>query len=196
MAAPSSTGKAKKGVSLIELLIATALMGLVMTMILELMYYGNRYVRVQDTKLQVQTECLKAMHTMSRELVEADSLAYNTSPDGIVFCSPRSDTGNIVFDVFGHMMWYKFVAFLKEDVNGTPCIVRRMRMLPVPATEPQPPPTVASMIGSGQFETVARNVTKFEVDNNKPTKLLCRVEVKQYGRTFGAEIQTSVFMRN
>lgn len=175
-------------------------MGLLMTGVLAVIVANNQYLRNSEARMMMQREALMSLSQMTRELTETDRYAINVDTDGVVFASPRNLHNQITFDPRGRLQWWKYVCYYRANFGGNPCLIRKVVALPTPATDVPPAPTVASVRDD---PTLTPKVLAQYVDSFTPTltaagpvDLDLVVKKKHYGRTYGMEIKSKVYMRN
>lgn len=201
--------KRARGTSLFELLIATALVGLLMTMVYTILASGVNYYLSQSATIDVQQNALIAMSALTNELVETNGGSLKTDQDlptvGIVFGSPRDAAGNINY-VNTKLQWAKFVCYYLDVVRDVPCLMRTEKPLsdftfspPISFNFPPPvnPAWDAEFFKSsnGPKRIVARYITKLETTQSFPLPLT--IEASTHVRyDFKVEIQTKVTLKN
>ncbi len=142
----------RKGSSLLEVLIYTAICGLLFTMIYQFFNLGVSYFMAAKASIEVQGGIQTAVHRLVRELSESNlatvrfypTSSYPSAPYGVVFASPRymsthATMGNrLVYDnasptPSGKPLWHKFVCYyLDQDpsIPGYFCLIRKEKDLP------------------------------------------------------------------
>lgn len=198
-----STGRAERGTTLVELLVCSALLGLLMTGVLAVIVANNQYLRNSEARLEMQREAMQSLSQMTRELAESDRYAVTVEPDAMVFASPRDLHGKITFDSRGRLQWHKYVCYYRDpnmDGTGVACLVRKVIGLPAPAIDVPPAPLVPVVRDNPSLtpKVVAHNVDSFTpvVTPAGPVELTVVVKNQHYGRVHGMEIKTKVFLRN
>ena len=84
----------KRGVSLVELMVASAIIGLILISTGYLLKSSFRHYREIDSAAQVHQLAMTAMTRLDNDLKHGNKSSYRlfTSPIGIVFASPRNGT--------------------------------------------------------------------------------------------------------
>ena len=160
-----STGRAKRGVTLIEQIICCALVSLLLTVIYEMLAASKRYQDNCEAKIKIQAEVLRSMSFLTRELNESDRFAINADPGGntLVFPTPRDTDNRIHFDPEGRLLWQRFVCYDREDVAGVSCLVRRSLNLASPSPDVPAPMMPAVLTGDASLDVrvMARHIKEF-----------------------------------
>ena len=198
------------GHSLIELLLAQALLGVLLLAIAALARAGTRYLLVTNAKTEMQRDAILCVRSIARDFAETNDESFTAgnstaAPNayvnfGVVFASPRNpQTGLVEYDDAGRLLWSKFVCCYKRDVNGVPCIVRGVERLEHRLPYPPAAEPIDTFLSTPRhFKILARNATIFECWKNASTlSVLMQVELSSnYGKNYGFKIQTQVFTRN
>ena len=200
----------RSGHTLIELLIAQALLGIVLLGIAALAKAGGRYLLVTEAKTTLQRGAILCARHMANEFSETNDGSFtvgNSTADpntcanfGVVFANPRNPTtGQVDYDDIGRLLWPKFVCLYKHDVHGVSCIVRAVDKLDHRLPYPPPAEPIDTFLSTPRhISIVCRNVTVFECWKDSANLLmLLQVELpSNYGKNYGFQIQTQVFARN
>lgn len=204
------TNRSRKGTTLIELMIASALILIVLSVSLSLIVSCLRYFRETDGAVAVHDTVLTAVTKLERDLKESNPGTFQiyTTPPGVVFASPRLPDNTIDFDDTSlQPLWQKRICYYLEatDVAGEFNLVRKEEYLPVgDVSDTPPPPTVdtahfESSVSSGGV--VARGVTRFDWVPGPPVEVtLACTDISNRGTSseaeFLVEVNTSVSFRN
>lgn len=161
------TGKAKRGATLFELLIASTLMLLMLGGIYQMLAASKRYMDNAEGKSRVQSEVLKAVALICREVGESDRYAIACDPDHhrMAFPTPRNRFGKIEYDSAGRMLWQAQICYWLDTRNGVRCMLRKVEPLPggdSPEVPPPPPPESIINKASIRETIVARNIVSFK----------------------------------
>lgn len=200
----------RKGYSLIELIASQIVLGVCLLGIAALVKAGSRYMLVTNAKTDLQKSALLTIRSIAQQFQETNDGSFSTGNStadpnsqvhyGVVFGSPRDPKdGRVEYDDVGRLLWCKFVAFYKRDVNGEPCIVRTVAKLDPKL--PYPPPCAALdafLTTDYGISVVSRHVTKFECWKDASNLLIqMRVDLpSNYGKNYGFQVETQVFARN
>lgn len=165
------TGKARRGATLFELLIASVLMVLMLGGIYQMLTASKRYMDNAEGKARVQAEVLKAVALICREVGESDrfALACDPAQNRMAFPTPRNRFGRIEFDSAGRMLWQAQICYWVDTRNGVSCMLRKVQALPGGSTPDVPPPPPPDSIVDNTLvrETiVARHIVSFKPDLN------------------------------
>lgn len=210
--------KRKRGHSLIELMFASALMGICLLGVLALVKAGNRYLLVTQAKTDLQRGALIMIRRLNDEFSETNDAAYKVSRknevpvcptcgpgtsnnvDGVLFASPRSAvTGDIAYDAEGRMYWPKWICYYKRTDDPGPRVVRVVTSVETPQPFPPSPVLVGAFLSVPlPYKVMCKNVTSFHCVSAASTLTVhLRLDLPSgYGRKYGFEIRTQVFTRN
>ncbi|MEQ8187146.1 MAG: hypothetical protein ABRQ39_04185 [Candidatus Eremiobacterota bacterium] len=110
-----------KGVTITELLVTIAVMGLMFSMILAIMVLLKRSYSEEDSRSAMQQNAAVALAKLTRELMESSyktTTIYNPSssspPTGIIFASARQISNYNKFDLDPNnslCVWHKYVCY-------------------------------------------------------------------------------------
>ena len=192
---------AKRGASLVELLIASALFLMLSVALFQVMHTGSAFMRRSEASLDMQKELLLALTWIHKDMSESGARVFRKDPEGMVFANPRNLEGQLQLDSVGRITWQRMVAYYVDDVAGVPCLIRKEREITATSTDPILPP-VTDLISDNSLHprVLARSVQTFEgADVATATTpyaitVYCAKEVG--GREFGTRAETSVFFRN
>jgi len=143
----------KKGTSLVEVLMYTAIFGLLFTLIYQFFNLGVGYFTAAKANIEVQGGLQSAAHRLARELAESNLATvrfYPTAsspsgtPRGVVFASPRfmstsaTTPNRLVFDTSspnpsGKPLWHKYLCYYLDSDPGNRgyyCLIRKEKDLP------------------------------------------------------------------
>lgn len=154
-----------RGTTLIELAVATCIVGLLMIEIWGMMHYGARYMKRSNETLELQISTLKALSWMSRELAESSPISVRNETDGsyptkgLVFGVPRDENGNLVHDANGRLRWMALVSYYIDDTPGQrPRLMRAVE--PWPAGPSAPINPIPPSQGADHFRTSAAIINR------------------------------------
>lgn len=187
------------GLSLVELLIAIALFGLISTYIAALVRYGFTYLQRAQDRAELQRVSLFLLSRLSSELSESspDCLRYsgpNEAP-GLVFASPRGEDDLVSYSD-NRLLWKKWVAVWWDRDRQQ--ILRAESTLPTPTLfKPDPSPagfdvSVTSLTSVATQRVLARNVSGFEVRGDREVSVSLEVEVNQGPRRSKLTTRTGI----
>ena len=206
------TGMAKRqsGKTLIEIIISSFIFGLLSLAVILLLRSVTHLVRKNEVLLVLQRESLVACTWLNADLTNSSVETFVdetgggiwttgiTVGPGVVFAIPQSATGDVELDSAGRMLWRSIVAYYITPVEGTPCLVRRIKEIPASSRRPTLP-TLADFHTDAAAESrvVARHIVEFHGDAD-PTppfefSFMCR---RQGVDDFGILINNSAFFRN
>jgi hypothetical protein len=201
-----------RGTSLIELLISCGLLSICLAGVFLLVSAGSRYLRMADDQTEMQRETIFALNWMVRDTSESDpsSIGNQTTSNlkGFWVASPRDpSTGKVTYDVYGRMLWGKFVAYYQStQANGTPVLMRCWQSSTDPSTGNAwvSPPSIASIDavvnGAMGNRLVARNVQNLAVNvstTGAPSQISIQCGLTSgMGKNYAIQAQSSVYCRN
>jgi hypothetical protein len=192
-----------RGTTLIELSVASGLLGLVVLYTYYVMSAGSRYVQVSQATLEVQETSLTALARLSDELDESDGACYFTDPDnnGIIFASPRDADSHIVFSDSGQMQWTKLICYYLDSIDGQPALIRKEKLLASPVPITTPPSIVASIAdfrneGSLPPRVVARHISAFKATPDNPVDITVVASLTHFDKDYELTLTTRVLMKN
>jgi len=204
--------RAGRGFSLIELLIASALLGLFMTSVVAALVYCNRYLQSAESKIAAQTACLQASTWISRTLSEGTMTSVQAVPGvGVSFASPRTPGSGEVTFLQGQLVWKQaMVYYLTNNSLGEPILEHKaFPYSGPPRLDPLPPFPVmaAAAAASDHRRVIARYVRRFEVDiyDVDPiyspdlqgcARIMIETFVPHYGLDYGVTVRTQVKLEN
>lgn len=206
---------ARQGVSIVELLIAMAVFGLISSMIALLVRNGFTYMRQAQDRAELQRLSLFFLSNLSAEIAESspDCIRYSdpgapgpnapdpSAPDpvkpwGIVYATPRGINNLVEYDN-NRLVWKKWVAVWWDKDAGL--ILRSEAPLSSSTTfKPDPGPlgynlSVASMQATGYDRRVlTRNVSDFSVEGDREVRISLQIEVNQGSRRSRLTTRTGI----
>lgn len=197
----------RRGHTLIELSVASVLIGICLLGVWALVRSGSRYLMATNAKTTLQRDAILCISRITREFQETNDGSFtvgNTANSsvhkGVLFASPRNpDTGEVDYDDRGRLFWPKLVCFYLAQEAGIPCVVRTATKIPNPTSYPPPVVSVDAYLAVPQpIKVIARNVTKFECEKQAASlDITMRCDLPSgFGRRYGFEIQTEVFTKN
>lgn len=203
----------RQGHTLIETLIASALISICLLGVWRLVQAGSRYLLITDAKVEMQNGALRCLRMIAEQFCETNERAFTVgnstaSPSyasqtnqGVIFNSPRDPgTGEIEHDAMGRIRWAKYVAFYKyEQLPGQFVVARSSANCDPVLPYPRFPPLLDAFLATNPSpRIVARHVAIFECvkfPGNVQVRLRCELP-SGFGRKYGFEAETMVFARN
>lgn len=200
----------KAGASLVELMIASVLIGIVLTATSRLIVACLQHSRDTESSVMAHNTALSSITLLERELKEtnAASFAIFASPPGVVFASPRLPDNTIDYDDTNlQPFWQKWICYYLEPAGSEFNLVRKEEYFPVAnITDTPPTPTAAENTAyfQGSVNTggvIARGLTKLEWTPGPPLEIvLACTDISHRGTSteseFLVEVSTSVSFRN
>jgi hypothetical protein len=188
-----------QGLSLLELLIASFLFGLVSVMVAFLVRAGYQYLRQTEQRADLQRASLFVMSGLSRELVQSsvDTIRYSgpSDPAGLVFASPRGTDGMVSY-TNNRLEWKRWTGVYWDQSRSL--LLQVEQPFPSPTIFKPDPSTlgqdksVSYFAGLPSPRILARNVTDFTVDGDREVRLTLQTEVKQGDKRSRLTTRTAV----
>lgn len=212
----SKISKTFHGTSLIELIVASFISGLILLEIYWLAHAGSQFYRRTRGQSEIQRESLLALRWMSKDLAEGSALSFRYykkfptpggAPErwhGISFGSFLAADGSGVArqNGTGRMLWASVICYyIDNDDHG---LYRQVRGLADP-TQTIPPiiddsldaPKVMAALPKGgtTYRPIARGVQEISVVQG-PKDVQLKLDVRDVDLGFGIEVQTRLEMKN
>lgn len=193
--------RAKSGLSLVELMIASFLFALVAATMAVLIKSGFHYMSLADDRAELQRTSLFVLSGLSREITESspDCVRFGepNGPHGLVFASPRGINDAVDY-TNNHLQWKKWVCVYWDESNRR--LLRKEEFFATPTTfKPDPSPqgldkSVESFEGSlsPMGRIIARKVSDFQVEGDREVRLVLRTEVGEGQRKSSLTTRTTV----
>jgi len=157
-----------KGLTLSEVL---AYMGVLLIIVLfagTFIINSLKYYRMIDIETTLQQRLLVSMSHVSRDLSVANRNSLRIEPDGIIFASPRNDTGGFNFASDGSLYWQKWVCYYIKDSGDDKVLVKKEIPISSPSVDPGDPPfeTVSQFSSANVTERkISEGIRTFSVEN-------------------------------
>lgn len=137
---PSRPGR---GVSLVEIMIASGLLFTVLISVGQFVTTSFAYYKSTEEQIELESSALLGLRRISTDITESSQLSLVIEPNAIVVASPRDDNGVITWFGDGQPLWQRLLCYQLESVAGTQCMVRRSVSLATPSTDAPDPLTLA-----------------------------------------------------
>ncbi len=152
----------RRGSTIIEVMVASAILLLMLGVLYLLMVGGLRYFQQARAYQNVQMESTLGLRKLLAELQDsrASTVVYRQNPTShVVFlsaCLPHPNAGPVVHAPDGHVQWQKWVCYRANGSN----LERDELPLGAPTTTPPSPAPVygAFDFGGADFKVMARNL--------------------------------------
>ena len=150
-----------RGLTLVEVLISTGLLGLVMAGVYATLVLSMRYQRKLSDTVDTFNQAVLATSRMSQSLGTGCQSSMMVEPEGFAFVSAQPDSGPYTHDASGQLEWHRFVFFYLEDSK----LYRGEVPLPAAVTTPPPTPplSVLKVSPAAKRFLVAEGVDLLEV---------------------------------
>jgi hypothetical protein len=184
----------------VELVIGSALMGMILYSVWSIVQAGTRYLLVSNETLDLQTNSLTSITRLSQELGESDPNCFLWEPatNSIEFASPRDASGKLGYDAYGRMLWMSWITYYTGNNGTVPVLYRKQKAIATPPPYPPAAPANNDLIGDATVagQVISRHVTQFTATANNPVPLALTVSMNDLGRSFSLSLTTQIFLRN
>ena len=201
-------GKASRGTSLVELMVASVIVLLLMFEIWKLVAAGARFYHRARSQSDVQRNSLIALRWMARDLSEGSAISFREykidgpSPvthGGIVFGSPTvMGSTNVAYNNQGRMIWSSVIGYFIDPADMT---LYRQQM-PLPDPKKTFPPVIDNQTQSTdvlatlpQPRVVARQIKEIKTTQG-PKDITIELITRDEELGFGIKVQTRLEMKN
>ncbi|MCA9792704.1 MAG: hypothetical protein KC910_12945 [Candidatus Eremiobacteraeota bacterium] len=190
--------------TLIEVMVASALMLLLAAGTYSLFFNGVRFARDSEARLSLQKNLLGAVGLLGMELAESNptSVRYDPIPAGVVFASPRNAEGSLAMAGGGKLSWEKVIAYyIREDGS----LVRKEWMLDPYVRQSGFPPALDAGFSTADLaaqplpeRVMARGVEQFMVDvsEGQASIRVTAAQTDSRGRINRVRLQSAVAITN
>jgi Tfp pilus assembly protein PilV len=163
--------KTKKGVTLIEVMIYSLLVGIVLTGVYGTLIFSLRYFQTINTISSLQDSVLITLSKIETEMSEtrAAAITVSTSPPGVMFPTLKNTQNQYLFNNNGQAMWQGWASYyLQTNEDGTKNLVMKKVNLSTPrAVNPGIPPysSVAQFASANVApQLISRNVNHLKIE--------------------------------
>ncbi len=167
----------RRGHSLLEVMVAMALTGVLLLCTQQLLSAAARYFTNSQLSLELQQALLLCSSRVQVELGESNYACVvvdDGPPSGVVFITPRNRNGTVTTGANGKAQWGRMVCFYCDTMNGVPCLFWKERAMTSQAVPPYPAvPAPWDKVPSwttanGRPHLIAKNITSFKVTDTTP----------------------------
>lgn len=124
------------GFSLLEMILAVALLALLTGLLIQIGLAGARYYRKSITTVALQQACLMTANQVGREIQQTTlgSILEDTTPakEFVTFASPRDASGAVKFSAGNLLLWQSFVCFYVDKIQDKQCLFRQISPITPP----------------------------------------------------------------
>jgi hypothetical protein len=197
-----------QGASLIELIVASFVVGLLMLEVWGLVAAGGRFYRKARSQGEVQRNSLFAMRWIAKDLAGGSTISFREySPDatvppaypGIVFGSPvRPQDGQVHYNSSGRMQWGSVVGYYIDPSDSSlyrQQIALADQSLTFPPIIDNDAHSTDIMAGLPRPRLVARQINTIETQQG-PTDIKIELSSRDNELGFGIKVQTRLEMKN
>lgn len=188
--------------SLLEVLVASAIMSLLVTMAITVVLAITRYFHRALTSYELHQDAITALTSLSRELSSSHAGTVDRpATGGVAFAVPTLDLSQTP----PALEWVNWVCYCSMPIKGEPALVRMEQPISPPsATVPSSIPfdkTVSAFQGSGlRSKLVAAHLKNFLVTQGgtitHPTATVVLELARDNPRRFSVKVTTSLPFRN
>lgn len=197
-------GDFSRGTSLLEILVAGAMLSLLMTVLFAVFFQGTRAWRLADARTELHRNATKLIARFSREAQQSQYASLSLESHGLGFISAQDTGGVFQLGPDGRPSWQAYLLYYKDPDS---VIKRRRVALPIPGSLPVPieqfdfgagPRPLSFYLDAG--EPVARGVKVFDPKSPRHGLIQLSLELESdvQGRSGKTQwsVDTSVWMRN
>lgn len=189
--------KRSRGISLIEMVVATAIVSLISLAAFKILAEGLRYVRTNQLAIDAQRAGLSILSGIGGGLQGSRSDLIDSAPEGLVYASPVKDDGTIEFELSEHkLLWQKWVCYYYDGREVT----LRERTIAPPSMEPGAPPSPASFSTEPVRKLLSNEIDSFQVTQASVVPPLWSIDLTigsmDNRRLYGMELHSEVGPRN
>ena len=173
-----------RGLTLIELVIATALFGLSALMIGLLVRQGASYLNRMEIRAELQRSCLFGLSRVTKELNQSSKESVRLGPpgEGVVFASPQGLDGVVTYSEL-NLQWKSWICVYRDPDTNT-LVQAQEEFLAPTLFKPDPSSTGRNRDIPSFFpplpayrKVLARNVSKFHAEGFDEITLELEAEV-------------------
>jgi prepilin-type N-terminal cleavage/methylation domain-containing protein len=196
--------KPQKGMTLVEIMIYSALVGIILTGVYATLIFSMRYFKTINTLSSLQDSVLVTLSKMEMEMSETRAASITISesnPPGVMFPTLKNLQGNYTFSG-GQVLWQAWTCYYlqKNDEESYNLVMKKVNLSSPRTGNPgEPPfPSVAAFAASSSAPPllVSRNVNMLKVtpgstiynyrisitaecneDKSKPNKITAETEL-------------------
>ena len=203
--------RCRNGASLIELIVAMFIVGLMMLEIWKLVAAGAQFYKRARGQSEIQRNSLLALRWIAKDLAEGSTISFRNyqtenaqgvstgfTHAGLVFGSPsEAGTGSVRYDDTGHMRWCSIIGYYIEPTDGG--LYRQQ----IPIADPK---TFPPVIDNDQHSTdimaalprprlVARGIKEIATIQG-PKDIQVELSTREETLGFGIKVKTRLEMKN
>ena len=200
----------ERGISLIELIVASGIVILLMVEVWGLVRAGGRFYLRARGQTDIQRNSLLALRWITKDLSEGSAISFreyttdgtggqasNVTRAGIVFGSPTDDAGRVHYDETGRLQWSSVIGYYIEPSD------RALYRQKLPLAAPQNfPPIINNDSHSTDHlaarpapRLVARNILSIETTQG-PSDISVKLHTRDQEIGYGITVQTRLEMKN
>lgn len=135
-----SIRRKSKGFTLSEVLAYMSVLLIIVIFAGTFIVNSLKYYRLIDTESTLQQRFLVSMSHISQDLSVANRSSLRIEQNGIIFASPRNNTGGFNFASDGSLHWQKWVCYFIKDSGDEKILVKKEIPISSPSVNPGNPP--------------------------------------------------------
>ena len=201
-----SKRKKTRGMSIVEVMVYSVLIGLVLTGIYGILTSSMKYYRITEVRSDLQQNGIKAISGILGDMMGTpkSTIVMGTNPDGVFFVSSRKSDGNHEFDNYGMLKWQKWVCYyLEQNTDGTYNLVKKESPISTPSSDPGTAPyTTVSQFAAASLQKhkIAENIQSMNIVYNSSTGCY-NIDIQldkttDTSRPNRMQVQTEIYVRN
>lgn len=188
--------KLRSGASLVEVIIASTIMSLLLTMSCTVIIAISRYFRRTLIASELHQSAITGLTSLSRELEAAHYPASQTYSDGIVFARPTLDATTLP----PTLRWDRLVCYYVGTVQGNRALVRTEEplvpsSLTAPAALPAGKDTAYFKTAALPHKLVCPDLDLFTVSNTDPAQVTLRLR-RDFDKQYSVKVSIALPYRN
>ncbi len=200
-----SLSRCRRGVSVVELLVCSAIMALLFASTLMALVAGKERAARSSAQIEMEEEAIKAMSLLSEELSESNfGCVWAPSDQFLVFPLPRTLSGAYTVEPTGELRWSILVSYRRATRYGRDYLIRQPADVADKVDAPIDPQLMTPVPDAAFFSSqptperlLARGFQRLAVTPaDGSVGLELEVELVSGQRTIGLELRSAVWPRN
>lgn len=189
-----------QGLTLAEVLIASALFGLILGIMAQVMRDGIKFFIAHNAAIEVQQQCLTALDRMGAELgtASAESFQYfkkDKTPDSAISWASKTASPEEGKIAIPSEDWKRQIGFYTIEKDGNNLLLRKEALLNPPRQKVPKLDSQAELRSlSGDPRLIARNIIEIKATKTNPTALTVAAQSKD--KRYTIELRSFILMKN
>lgn len=203
----SRIGRARRGVSLVELIVATSLFGIILVSLATIMNTAYHDYWTASGSLEVQKAALYGTRLLSKDLTlsNINSVEVLNDPsvpplDGIVFAIPSDLNGDRKYDNRGKIIWQSYIGYYVQPIAGVNTLLRNRAAVTTPSTQTPVPSvdgvTPLTIAANPNADVIMRGVDKLDFELLEDVVKVELTGIFEQRGTFSITVRNQFFPRN